>query len=84
MLSVVVPCFNEEAVIRSTHERLARVLDALDVPSEIVYVDDGSRDATFSLLATIQARDYVRKDEGGRTLRPTQLGFLVTDLLVQN
>lgn len=57
MLSVVVPCFNEEAVIASTHQRLARVLDGLDVPAEIVYVDDGSRDATFSQLAAIQASD---------------------------
>jgi DNA topoisomerase-1 len=42
------------------------------------------RPSTYaSILATIQARDYVKRDEAGR-LRPTQLGFLVTDLLVQN
>ncbi|MGH9521931.1 MAG: glycosyltransferase family 2 protein [Terriglobales bacterium] len=57
MLSVVVPCFNEEAVIEATHQRLGRVLDALAIPSEIVYVDDGSSDATFSHLSAIQARD---------------------------
>lgn len=57
LLSVVVPCFNEEAVIEATHQRLSRVLDGTAVSSEIVYVDDGSRDATFSQLATIQARD---------------------------
>lgn len=57
MLSVVVPCFNEEAVIESTHQRLGRVLDGVAMPSEIVYVDDGSRDATFSRLAAIQTAD---------------------------
>lgn len=57
MLSVVVPCFNEEAVIQSTHERLARVLDGLDLPAEIVYVDDGSRDGTFPALTKIQTTD---------------------------
>ena len=57
LLSVVVPCFNEEAVIDATHERLARVLDGVGMPFEIVYVDDGSADATFTRLAAIQSRD---------------------------
>lgn len=57
MLSVVVPCFNEEAVIEATHQRLARVLDGVSMPSEIVYVDDGSRDSTFNKLTTIQSGD---------------------------
>lgn len=40
------------------------------------------RPSTYaSILATIQARDYVKKDEQNRLI-PTQLGFLVTDLLV--
>ena len=43
-LSVVVPVYNEAAVIGDFHRRLAAVLDALDVPGEIVYVNDGSRD----------------------------------------
>ena len=55
MLSVVVPCFNEEAVIAATHERLARVLDA--TPFEIVYVDDGSSDGTWARLSEIQRKD---------------------------
>ncbi len=42
------------------------------------------RPSTYaSILSTIQARDYVKKDDAQR-LRPTHLGFLVTDLLVQN
>ena len=57
LLSVVVPCFNEEAVIEATHQRLGRVLDGIALPSEIVYVDDGSSDATFSRLSAIQSRD---------------------------
>jgi polyisoprenyl-phosphate glycosyltransferase len=55
LLSVVVPCFNEEAVIDATHERLARALDA--TPFEVVYVDDGSRDATWAKLSAIQQKD---------------------------
>lgn len=55
MLSIVVPCFNEEAVLSTTHERLARVLDA--TLFEIVYVDDGSTDATWAKLCEIQKKD---------------------------
>lgn len=57
LLSIVVPCFNEEAVIEATHQRLARVLDGIAMPSEIIYVDDGSRDSTFDRLTAIQSAD---------------------------
>ena len=58
LLSVVVPCFNEEAVIPETHRRLAVALDDVpDLDFEIVYVDDGSRDATLDLLRGLQQVD---------------------------
>jgi glycosyltransferase involved in cell wall biosynthesis len=58
LLSVVVPCFNEEAVIGLTHRHLVEALGA--DPSfdlEIVYVDDGSRDRTEDLLFELADRD---------------------------
>lgn len=58
-LSVVVPCFNEEAVLPETHRRLTAVL--AQVPEsdfEIIYVDDGSEDATWSLLRELQRADH--------------------------
>lgn len=65
MLSVIVPCYNEEAVLRATHERLGRVLRAMkEVRFEIIYVDDGSHDQTYSILRELQA-----SDEGVRLLR---------------
>ena len=58
LLSVVLPCFNEEAVIRETHRRLVATLDAApDLDFELVYVDDGSRDATLNLLRNLQQAD---------------------------
>lgn len=57
LLSVVVPCFNEEAVIETTHERLAAALQTTGMDFEIIYVDDGSRDATLSRLEAIAGRD---------------------------
>jgi len=51
LLSVVVPCFNEDAVLEQTHQRLVRALERMpDVDFEIVYVDDGSRDRTRAIL----------------------------------
>ncbi len=51
VLSVVVPVFNEEAVIRTTHQRLKAVLDGCGEPYELLYVNDGSRDATVSIIS---------------------------------
>ena len=57
-LSVVVPCYDEEAVIGETHRRLAAALEAIpDIDFEIVYVDDGSRDSTLALLRDMQRSD---------------------------
>lgn len=57
LLSVVVPCFNEEAVLRETHQRLLSGLEPLDVELEILYVDDGSRDGTGAILHELSASD---------------------------
>ena len=58
LLSVVVPCFNEETVVRETHRRLVAALEAVPaLDFEIVYVDDGSQDATLNLLRGLQRAD---------------------------
>ncbi len=49
-LSVVIPMYNEEAVLPLLVARLRPVLDGLGVPYEVVAVDDGSRDLTPALL----------------------------------
>ena len=58
LLSIVVPCFNEAEVLWETHGRLIHALTQLDdLDFEIIYVDDGSRDATPDMLREIQAID---------------------------
>jgi dolichol-phosphate mannosyltransferase len=57
LISVVVPCYNEEAVIGVTHPRLSAAMAALPVDYELVYVSDGSRDRTLGLLRDIQKAD---------------------------
>ena len=52
-VSVVVPLFNEEDVLRDFHHRLSAVLDAIEADTEIVCVNDGSSDRTMALLAEI-------------------------------
>lgn len=57
-LSIVVPCYNEEAVIRDTHRRLKKVADEVpDMTLELVYVDDGSQDDTLDILKELHAAD---------------------------
>jgi dolichol-phosphate mannosyltransferase len=58
LVSVVVPCYNEAEALPITHERLRGVLESLpDVDFEIVYVNDGSSDATFEILRALCAHD---------------------------
>lgn len=56
-LTVVVPAYNEAAVLEEFHARLARVLDTLDLDGGVLYIDDGSRDSTWSLIEGLAARD---------------------------
>ena len=49
-LSVVIPVYNEEAVLPSLFDRLYPVLDAMGRPYEVVFVDDGSSDRSVALL----------------------------------
>ena len=57
MVSVVVPIYNEEENIPAFHAAVQTVLSALQEPWEIIYVNDGSRDRSLSLLVEIQRRD---------------------------
>lgn len=57
LLSVVVPCFNEEAVLPSTHQRLRTAVDSIGMPWELLYVDDGSGDGTREILMRLADSD---------------------------
>jgi undecaprenyl-phosphate 4-deoxy-4-formamido-L-arabinose transferase len=49
-LSIVIPVYNEEAVLPTLFSRLYTTLDALGMPYEIVFVNDGSKDRSVALL----------------------------------
>jgi len=54
-LSVVVPLFNEEDVLPAFHARLVAALAGIEGGWEVVYVDDGSTDATPQMLKALRA-----------------------------
>ena len=55
---MIVPCANEEEVLRETHRRLTTALSQLSLGYELVYVDDGSTDSTAGILRQLQASDH--------------------------
>jgi undecaprenyl-phosphate 4-deoxy-4-formamido-L-arabinose transferase len=60
-LSIVIPMLNEAGNVGELLERLYPVLDRLDLPFEVVAVDDGSTDATLGVLLQEQkARRHLR------------------------
>jgi dolichol-phosphate mannosyltransferase len=56
LLSIVIPAKDEEGCVASTIEHLHVELKLRGVPHEIVVVDDGSTDQTWSILAEVQSR----------------------------
>ena len=58
-ISIVIPAFNEALRLPATLDRVERHLAAINVPVEVIVVDDGSRDATAAIVAEI-ARERPR------------------------
>jgi glycosyltransferase involved in cell wall biosynthesis len=61
LISIIIPCYNEEAVITTTYHKLTEVLKGHDFEYELIFIDDGSADATCDLLRTFAARDLKTK-----------------------
>ena len=63
VLAVVVPCYNEEAVLAETNRRLTALLDRLaaegkiSAGSYVLYVNDGSGDGTWPMIRAMHAAD---------------------------
>jgi dolichol-phosphate mannosyltransferase len=56
-ISVIIPCYNEEAVLPQLFERLGAVAATWNADYEIICVDDGSRDRTWEILKTQNQKD---------------------------
>jgi len=56
-LSIVIPLYNEAESLGELHARLAEVLKVVPNPAEIIFVDDGSTDTSFQVLASLHEQD---------------------------
>lgn len=56
-LSIVVPLHNEEGNLPQLHQRLVPVVSSITADYEILYVNDGSKDATLSLIKALAVQD---------------------------
>lgn len=56
-IAIVVPAYNEAQALPVLQARLAPVLDRMDAQATVLYVDDGSRDDTWSVILALAERD---------------------------
>ena len=56
-LSVVLPAYNEEAMLLKAAETLKEILEKEKIEYQLIFVDDGSRDQTWSLITEAAHRD---------------------------
>ncbi len=57
MLSVIIPAYNEHEIIKNTASVVAGILDGENIPFEILFVDDGSRDNTWDEIRAASEAD---------------------------
>lgn len=57
MISIVVPIFNEQELVRLFHAAVADAMNEVGESWEVVYVNDGSRDSSLDLLRELQLED---------------------------
>jgi glycosyltransferase involved in cell wall biosynthesis len=57
LISIVVPCYNEEEVIEKYYDATIPVLEGLNVNYEIIFVDDGSKDNTAKLMKQLAEKN---------------------------
>lgn len=53
MISVIIPAYNEEKMISAAANTISGILDQADIPFELLFIDDGSKDATWKEIAQV-------------------------------
>lgn len=61
LLSVIIPCYNEELVVQETYKQLTEVMKRTNMDYELVFINDGSRDRTIELLTSLAEEDNAVK-----------------------
>lgn len=58
MISITVPCYNEQDNVRQMSEILTQIMEQLNYPYEIVFTDNGSTDSTQQILRELAAENH--------------------------
>ncbi len=89
IVSLVIPVYNEEESLQPLHQAIHAALDPLPDPWEVVYVDDGSSDASVATLETLAAVDpehtrvvALRRNFGQTTAIAAGLDYAQGDVIV--
>ena len=72
MISLVVPIYNEEEIIAILHDAVVSAMNQIDEPWEVVYVNDGSKDASLELLRGLQGIDGLNGRYRSEALQPVE------------
>ena len=57
-ITVIVPCYNEEAALHYYYKEMSRVMDEMnDVDFELLFVNDGSKDKTLEIMMGLLKKD---------------------------
>ncbi len=56
-LSIIIPCYNEELVVNESYKQLAAVAQQTAMDYELIFINDGSKDNTYSLLKQLSDED---------------------------
>src|SRR5262249_20321858 len=87
-LSIVIPIKDERENLRPLHERLSAALAPLGKPSEIIFVDDGSADGSFTVMEELARRDSrvkvvrLRRNFGQSAALQAGIDFSTGDVLI--
>lgn len=57
LMSLIIPCYNEETALPLFYEEATRVVDGMDIDCEMIFVNDGSKDRTLEVLKELAAKD---------------------------
>lgn len=57
MISIIVPCYNEQEALPLFHKEITRVLQEMGESYELLLVNDGSRDNTLDVMRTLAQED---------------------------
>ncbi len=57
LMSLIIPCYNEEKALPLFYEEATRVVDGMDIDCEMLFVNDGSKDGTLDVLKELAAKD---------------------------